>query len=119
MIDGPTAAAPPPQTTRRRLPPWAPPAALFAFLMAAYFINGAMLPVRDAAPNVCLAVEALKHGSMSFTPLEEPFMFSWTFQGRARTRKSWVGSWDRVLEGRKARELLPAGVLSNPEPRYY
>jgi hypothetical protein len=95
------------------------PALLFLVLMGIYASDGTTLPVRDAIPNLCLAVQVLKTGGLSFSPQESPFMFVWTLQGAGGSRKVDVDAWDAEVEGRRAEDLFAIGILSDPQPRYY
>jgi hypothetical protein len=99
--------------------PWLAPAVLFSLLMAVYLIDGGFLPVRDAAPNLCLPVQLLKRGSLSFSPREAPFMFSWTLNAGLRPKRAHVDAWDTLVNGKRADEWLAAGQLTDPQPRYY
>lgn len=80
-----------------------------------YHANAGFLPVQDVAPNVLLPNTFLREGSLSFSPREDPFLFSWRRTDEPGVLK--ISRWDQTGGSRTALEAYEAGRLV-PEPPY-
>ena len=90
-----------------------------AALFAIYVGDGNPLPGRDATPNVHLAVNLLRHGTLTYTPEANPAFFRWTVAHDGTLRTAHFRSWDERAAGHSVRELLAQGQLRSPVAPYY
>lgn len=102
-----------------RLKRWAIPAVLFLGLFLLYQANGSFLRVGDAVPNLYLPVQILSRGSLTFSPEEAPFMFTWEDRVHLPGKRLTVRSWDDRVMGHVARDLHRSGAFVLVAPKYY
>jgi hypothetical protein len=92
---------------------------LFAILFFTYLANGMLLPGNDATPNVRLPMQILEHGSVFFTPEQNPSMFTFRLRTREGTRETRFHEWNASPEGGTALPAEKRGQLSVDRPKYY
>ena len=92
---------------------------LFALLFFVYLSNGMFLPGNDAVPNVRLPLQILDHGSLYFTPEQNPSMFVFSMETPEGKTPAKFRDWRATHEGRPVYEAWQAGKLTLSEPRYY
>ncbi|HOE66598.1 MAG TPA: hypothetical protein PLO62_08720 [Candidatus Hydrogenedentes bacterium] len=85
------------------------PLALFLLLLAVYLINGDLLVVNDATPNLYLPVSLVREGNVTFTPDEYPFMFIWNVDTPAGQQQRLFPPWDMTFQGASILDLHRAG----------
>lgn len=93
---------------------------LFVVLLLAYLSNGVILPGNDAVPNVRLPVQILEHGSVFFTPEQNPTMFEFevkTPEGGSQYAR--FRDWRASYRGKPAWESYRNGEMSLSGPKYY
>lgn len=94
-------------------------AALFCVLFATYQLDGGFVPSNGAKSNSWLPVQVLQRGSLSFSPDEVPFMFTWRLETPAGPRRARFASFSERAGGRSFAELAAEGRLTVLAPRYY
>ncbi len=92
---------------------------LFGVCLLAYLATGQSEPGNDAASNVHLPLQLLEHGSVFFTPEENPRMFRFavdTPEGRKGTR---IRDWRITYQGQTVRDAYAKGLIGVDRPMYY
>lgn len=99
---------------------WAQAALLFAGLVTVYHANFTVLDEGDAVPNILLPLAIVKHGRMTFSPVDFPEMFRWRTSPPFRfTTDFYFNTYrDRFLDKSTA-EWIQSGHLKLHEPRYF
>jgi GT2 family glycosyltransferase len=92
---------------------------VFALLFAIYVGDGSPLPGKDATPNVHLAANLLAHGTLLYTPEQNPGFFRWKLLRGGVMQTVRFRSWSDRVEGLAARELKARGELRYPTAPYY
>jgi hypothetical protein len=94
-------------------------ALIFLLLLAAYWVNGDILPGNDPTASVRLAGKLVSKHRLVFTPEEDPFMFEWHLKTPEGERHAHFHSWRSSLNGEPIRRVYERGDLSKPEATYY
>ena len=90
-----------------------------ALCLLVYLATGQSQAGNDATANVHLVPRLLKHGSLYFTPKDNPKMFGFAVQTPEGKKSARVRDWRMVYEGRPVSEAFDRGVIRVDEPMYY
>jgi hypothetical protein len=84
-----------------------------------YLSAGQSQPGNDATSNVHLALRLLEHGTVFFTPEDNPKMFFFALQSPGGKRPSRIRDWRMTYQGQPARAAYEQGLFRVHEPLYY
>lgn len=93
---------------------------VFGTCLVAYLASGQSQPGNDTTANVHQAVQLVDHGSLFFTPEQNPkmFMFSADTPGGKKTNR--IRDWNAfTYQGKPAREAYQQGLLRVDDWLYY
>ena len=84
-----------------------------------YLVTGQSQPGNDATANVHLALRLLEHGTVFFTPEDNPKMFVFAAQTPEGKKTARFRDWRATYQGQPARDAYAQGRIRVDEPLYY
>lgn len=92
---------------------------VFGICLFFYLLSGQSQPGNDATANVHQALRLIDHGTLFFTPEDNPRMFVFTVRTRFGTRPLRIRDWQSSDGHITAWEAYERGLIQLAKPMYY